>query len=145
MFVSRTFTNQNALKKASRQRSSHTNREAPHSVYVYYKALNVDRCLFFSCVFAGMRTQSGVIRVHIRVAVALRMLAGASYLDIALLFGISVPTVFTILWEVIDAINSTPTVGGFFFPQTEEACAVAAGRWKVCAAVHGAFSECRYT
>ena len=32
------------------------------------------------------------------------------------------PTVFTILWEFIDAINSTPEVGSFPFPETEEDC-----------------------
>lgn len=69
--------------------------------------------------------------VKIRLAVALRMLAGASYLDIALLFGISKEAVFLILWEVVDAINNTPEVGSFFFPQTVGACTRQAKIWEV--------------
>lgn len=79
----------------------------------------------------GVRTKSGVIPVNIRLAVALRILAGASYLDVMVLFGLGQTTVFTIMWEVVDAINKTPAVGGFFFPQTEADCQLAAGRWQV--------------
>ena len=50
------------------------------------------------------------------------MLAGGSYLDIAQRFGISQSTVFTIMGKVVDAINNTPEVGPFFFPQTDEEC-----------------------
>lgn len=52
-------------------------------------------------------------------------------LDIMVLFGLGQTTVFLIMWEVIDAINKTPAVGGFFFPQTEAECQLAAGRWEV--------------
>ena len=51
-----------------------------------------------------------------------RMPAGGSYLDIAPRFGISQSTVFTIMGKVVDAINNTPDVGPFFFPQTDEEC-----------------------
>ncbi|CAN0429722.1 unnamed protein product [Pylaiella littoralis] len=51
------------------------------------------------------------------------MLAGGSYIDIALLFGVAIPIVFLIMWQVIDAINKTPAVGPFYFQQTEEECA----------------------
>ena len=64
--------------------------------------------------------------VKIRVAVALRMLAGASYIDVAVLFGIAKETVFHVLWQVVDAINSTPAIGPFFFPQTVDDCTRAA-------------------
>ena len=48
--------------------------------------------------------------VKIRVAVALRRLAGASYIDVAVLFGIAKETVFHVLWQVVDVINSTPKI-----------------------------------
>ena len=48
------------------------------------------------------------------------MFAGASYIDVALLFGVAKETVFHIMREVDDAINNMPSVGPFFFPQTEE-------------------------
>ncbi|CAB1109577.1 unnamed protein product [Ectocarpus sp. CCAP 1310/34] len=50
------------------------------------------------------------------------MMAGASYLDVVVLFGESKETVFSILWQVVDAINSTAEVGPFFFPQSEDEC-----------------------
>ena len=55
--------------------------------------------------------------MKIRLAVALRMFTGASYIDVALLFGIAKESVFHIMWQVVDAINNTPTVGPFFFPR----------------------------
>ena len=60
--------------------------------------------------------------VKIRLPVALRMFTGASYIDVALLFGIARESVFRIMWQVVDAIHNTPTVGPFFFPQTREEC-----------------------
>ena len=60
--------------------------------------------------------------MKIRLAVASRMFAGASYIDVALLFGIAKESVFHIMWQVVDAINNTPTVGPFFFPPTREEC-----------------------
>lgn len=69
--------------------------------------------------------------MEVRVAVALRILAGASYWDVALMFGLSVPATYQILWEVIDAINNTPAVGAFDFPLTEEGCMRNANRFKV--------------
>ncbi|CAN0022182.1 unnamed protein product, partial [Pylaiella littoralis] len=110
---------------------------------------SLERNAHMTCV----RTKSGVISVHIRVAVAIRMLAGGSYIDIALLFGVAIPIVLLIMWQVIDAINKTPAVGPFYFQQTEEECAQAAGKWKglstngvfdhVVAAVDGLFVRCK--
>lgn len=71
--------------------------------------------------------------MDIRLAVALRMFAGASYIDVAVLFGISKESVFHIMWQVVDAINNTPTVGPFFFPHTREECARQAKEWEVSA------------
>lgn len=69
--------------------------------------------------------------MEIRLAIGLRMLAGGSYLDVAARFGVSHPTVYTIMWEVIDAINNTPEVGPFFFPQTQAHCRTFAARFEV--------------
>lgn len=73
--------------------------------------------------------------MKVRLAVALRMFAGASYVDVALLFGIAKESVFHIMWEVVDAINNTPEVGAFFFPQTVEECTRQAREWEVGARV----------
>ncbi|CAB1112370.1 unnamed protein product [Ectocarpus sp. CCAP 1310/34] len=59
------------------------------------------------------------------------MMAGASYLDVAVLFGVSKETVFSILWQVVDAINSAAEVGPFFFPQSEDECTRQAAEWEV--------------
>lgn len=88
--------------------------------------------VFHASCNSGVRTNNGVISVHLRVAIAIRMLAGGNYMDLAVLFGVGIPTVFSILWQVVDAINKTPAVGPFYFPQTEEQCARAARGWKVC-------------
>lgn len=60
--------------------------------------------------------------MEIRLAIGLRMLAGGSYLDIASRFGISHSMVYTIMWQVVDAINNCAEIGKFYFPQTEEEC-----------------------
>lgn len=69
--------------------------------------------------------------MEIRLAIGLRMLAGGSYLDVAPRFGVSRSMVYTILWEVVDAINNTPEVGPFFFPQTVADCRKFAAQFKV--------------
>ena len=69
--------------------------------------------------------------MEVRVAAALRILAGGSYWDVALMFGLSRAVTFEILWQVIDAINETPAIGAFDFPLTEEGCMRNANRFKV--------------
>ncbi|CAB1107545.1 unnamed protein product [Ectocarpus sp. CCAP 1310/34] len=87
--------------------------------------------LAVNAFFGALRSPiNGAIAVEVRVAVALRILAGASYWDVALMFGLSVPTTYQILWSVIDAINKTPAVGAFDFPLTEEGCMRNANRFK---------------
>ncbi|CAB1117881.1 unnamed protein product [Ectocarpus sp. CCAP 1310/34] len=67
--------------------------------------------------YARKRYRRGAVPTKIRLAIGLRMMAGASYLDVAVLFGVSKETVFSILWQVVDAINSTAAeVGPFVFP-----------------------------
>lgn len=56
-------------------------------------------------------------------------------MDIALIYGVAFRTVYQILWEFVDAINATPSVGPFTFPQTEVDCKIAADKWQVCVAV----------
>ncbi|CAB1103261.1 unnamed protein product [Ectocarpus sp. CCAP 1310/34] len=104
--------------------------------------------------FGALRSpRNGAIAVEVRVAVALRILAGASYWDVLLMFGLSVAVTYQILWEVIDAINNTPAVGAFDFPLTEEGCMRNANRFKekstdgifswVVAAVDGLFIKAK--
>ena len=84
------------------------------------------------CSYPGLRcAKHGAIEVEIRLAIGLRMLAGGSYLDIASKFGVSQSTVFTIMWEVVGAINNTHEVRPFFFPQTDEACRFFAAGFEV--------------
>ena len=47
------------------------------------------------------------------------------------MFGLGRPTVYHILWQVIDAINKTPAVGQFNFPADDEACLRHAERFRV--------------
>ncbi|CAB1102050.1 unnamed protein product [Ectocarpus sp. CCAP 1310/34] len=104
--------------------------------------------------FGALRSpRNGAIAVEVRVAVALRILAGASYWDVTLMFGLSVPVTYQILWEVIDAINNTPAVGACDPPLTEEGCMRNANRFKekstdgvfswVVAAVDGLFIKAK--
>ncbi|CAB1114270.1 unnamed protein product [Ectocarpus sp. CCAP 1310/34] len=110
--------------------------------------------LAVNAFFGALRSPiNGAIAVEVRVAVALRILAGARYWDVALMFGLSVPTTYQILWSVIDAINKTPAVGAFDFPLTEEGCMRNANRFKkkstdgifswVVAAVDGLFIKAK--
>lgn len=90
---------------------------------------------FRPCMYVAhteLRTRDGAVPVKIRLAVALRMFAGGSYVDIAILFGIAKESVFNIMWQVVDAINNTREVGRFFFPQEVGECTRQAERWKVC-------------
>lgn len=93
-----------------------------HSATLYF---------FHHIIISGLRTNSGAISVQIRLALALRILAGGSYLDVAVMFGLGLPTVYEIFWQVVDAINATPEVGAFNFPQDAAACLGHAERFKV--------------
>lgn len=59
------------------------------------------------------------------------MLAGASYMDAGLIYGVAFQSVYSILWDVVDAINETPSVGPFKFRLTEAACKTSADKWQV--------------
>ena len=60
--------------------------------------------------------------MELRVAVAIRLLAGASYLDLLEFYGMHKTTLYSCLWSVIDAINNTPGVGNIIFPGNRELC-----------------------
>jgi len=47
---------------------------------------------------------------EVRTAMVLRCLGGGSYLDICAAFGVSPSTMYNCLWEVIDAVNASPTL-----------------------------------
>ena len=69
--------------------------------------------------------------VESRVAIALRMLAGASYLDLVHQHGVAIQTVYDCLWYVVDAINASDSVGSFCFPGGVEECRKLAAEFKV--------------
>ena len=56
---------------------------------------------------------SSSVSSHVRLAVALRMLAGASYLDVQRIYGIKQTYVYTCLWQVVDAVNDAIPI---YFP-----------------------------
>ena len=68
--------------------------------------------------------------MKIWLAVALRIFAGASCIDVALLFGIAKESVFHIMWQVVDAIDNTRSGRSFFLRQGRSAPGKRrSGRW----------------
>lgn len=112
-------------------------RKAPHEYALSDGTLTlVFTCLPHDCfsvhnVTTALRSKNGAISVEIRLAVALRVLAGGSYMDAGVIYGIGFNTVYACLWNVIDGINRTKTVGQFRFPQKESDCKIAAEKWQV--------------
>eukprot|EP00903_Cladosiphon_okamuranus_P018816 g17307.t1 len=80
--------------------------------------------------FPELRTLNGCISHRMRLAIGLRILAGGSYVDAAVMFGVALPMVYETLWLVIDAINSTLEIGPFSFPQDEVDCRGHSARFK---------------
>lgn len=71
--------------------------------------------------FTGLRTKSGVISVESRVAIALRFCAGASYLDLQDIHGVSRSACYACFHEVVDAIiKCRSKIGAMKFPKTPE-------------------------
>lgn len=50
------------------------------------------------------------VHPEVRVAIALRYLGGGSYIDICAALGVHCATVYRSLWDVIDAVNSSPSL-----------------------------------
>ena len=67
--------------------------------------------------------RGGVIIPEIHLYATIRYLGGASYSDVCVFCGISVPSFYTIVWRTIKTINLVLEVK---FPNTPEECAVAA-------------------
>ena len=67
----------------------------------FFKPLTTEQCRLTKCA-----TGSGGIEPEHKLAVALRWLAGGSFLDIRLCHGIGKKTVYMCLWRAVDAINS---------------------------------------
>ena len=57
-----------------------------------------------------------------KLMVAIRFLAGGSYLDLKTIHGVSVGTIYRFVREVVDAICASPLVGAPKWPETEEEC-----------------------
>jgi hypothetical protein len=66
-----------------------------------------------------------------KLMIALRFFAGASYLDLIRIHGVSKPAVFKSIREVVKAINKHPDVGKAKFPVDECDCASVAAKWAV--------------
>lgn len=79
----------------------------------------------------GLRTKYGAISVELRLGITLRMLGGGSYHDLEQNYGLPAVTLYSCLWDVVDAINTTAEVGPCLFPQTSEECAAFAAKFKV--------------
>jgi len=60
--------------------------------------------------------------VELRLAVAIRLLAGASYLDLLEFYGMYKTTLYSCLWSVVNAINNTQCMGDIIFPGNRESC-----------------------
>lgn len=66
------------------------------------------------------RLVGGATSPESQAAMNLRMLAGASYLDIMEIHGVSRTTTYETFHRVVDAVNNHPTIGRFPWPTTEE-------------------------
>jgi hypothetical protein len=53
----------------------------------------------------GYRSSGGVVEPAVRIGLTLRILAGASYLDMMLTFRVAKSTVFNIFWDTVQAID----------------------------------------
>lgn len=62
-----------------------------------------------------LRSSGGLVDPDARLALTLRLLAGASYLDIMMLFGISRSTVYTVMHATCDSVMSCLTLHGVPF------------------------------
>ena len=72
----------------------------------------------------GMRSSAGVISVPVQVAIFLRTLAGARYLDFMSLYGVTRPTVYAVLQRVCDAVLCELALPGL--PSTQSTCKLSA-------------------
>lgn len=63
-----------------------------------------------------------------QVAIALRYLAGGSYLDVAAFHGVHRTTFRKAVWRVVEALNDS-AIGAFRWPSSEEACATLSSSW----------------
>ena len=69
----------------------------------------------------GLKTKAGVIRVETRVAIAVRFCAGASYLDLRDIHGVSRTACYACFHQVSDAIvKCRSQIGAMEFPRTLE-------------------------
>ena len=80
-------------------------------------------------VKAENAVEAGAVCIESRVAMALRYLAGALYLDVFTYHGCSRPVFYVSLWMVIDAINDCRDFE-VKFPRTEQQCQANAAAFK---------------
>ena len=78
---------------------------------------------------SGTRDQDNnpyLISSKIRLSIALRYFAGGSPYDIMLTHGVSYCSVFSSVWGVVDAVNSTEGLA-FYFPSHQQQVKIATG------------------
>ena len=63
--------------------------------------------------------RNGLIASTSRLAVALRYFAGGSVYDLCIMFGISIPQIYRIVWSVVDAVNECNALH-FKFPEDHD-------------------------
>lgn len=83
------------------------------------------------------RTRKADLPPVIQVVVALRFLAGASYLDLMRRSGLGKASVYKCIWNVVDAIIENKDIGYALFPQTETQCKQKADQWAAISGVPG--------
>jgi hypothetical protein len=68
----------------------------------------------------GYRTSGGVVEPAVRLGLTLRILAGASYLDMMHKFRVAKSTVFDIFWDTVQAIYECISLPALPFGNTDE-------------------------
>lgn len=76
--------------------------------------------------------RGGAISPILRLFATIRWLAGGSYLDIAVILGVSVQHFYSIVWTTIIAIleSKHPDLDNIKFPKSSDECAAAAADFK---------------
>ena len=82
----------------------------------YFKEVSAQTKKKCQNMFGGV----GPVDVRHKLAAAIRWFAGGSYLDIKLVHGMQVPTMYTCAWHAVDAINKSPQLQ-LIFPWDDDA------------------------
>jgi DDE superfamily endonuclease len=84
------------------------------------KLLSVLRVRLERDEMQGYRSSGGVVEPAVRLGMTLRILAGASYLDMMLTFRVAKSTVFAIFWDTFQAIDDCISLPALPFANADE-------------------------